>query len=900
MNSDRENNNNYKKDEKSDEITPVSLEQEMRKSYLDYAMSVVVSRALPDLRDGLKPVHRRILYSMHESSYNYNKPYRKSARIVGDVMGKYHPHGDQAIYDSLVRMAQNFSMRHMLIDGQGNFGSMDGDPPAAMRYTEARLSKISESLVDDLDKETVNFQANYDETALEPLVLPAKFPNLLVNGAGGIAVGMATNIPPHNLGEVIDATIKLIDHKFINKNDISIEELNKIIKGPDFPTGGIIVGKKGIINSFETGKGSNLIRSKISIEDLNKNSKSLIVHEIPYLVNKSRLLEKIAETVDNKIIEGISDIRDESDRKGLRIVIELKKDFSPEIILNQLYKHTPLQSTFSSNVLALNKGKPQQLNLKQILEFFIIFRKEIVTKRISFDLKKAREKAHILIGLYVANIHLDKILEIIKSSKDSKTARDLLKNNKWKISKEFATDIKLINKNEQIDNNLFIFSESQTKAILDLRLHRLTSIERNEISKDLKDIIKEISGYLEILNSEKKLLENIKNELILVKNEFSTVRKTEIIEEEQNESDLNDINYVQKEDIVVTVSHRGYMKRVPLDTYKVQKKGGKGRTGMSIRDNDFVSQIFVVTTHTKLLIFSSFGKVYSLRSFDIPEGNPNSRGKPIINMLPFKNDEIISAVVPLPIDEKEWEKLYIMFATKFGMVRKNRLIDVAKSGQRSLRDSGKTAIKLKKDDKLISVLNCDDNFDALLSTTDGKCIRFQISKIRLISTLNSQGVRGIKLKGSNKVISMCILNHSPIDISIRKDYLKFANEMRKNKSNKNIKEDFIKLNDNEEFILSITNKGYGKKSSAYEYRITSRGGSGITGILTTNKNGKVLDSFIVNENDEIILVTNGGKLIRVAVKDVRIAGRSTQGVTIFKIPQEEQIVSVSKVNSLNE
>jgi len=888
-----DNTTDFKENEISNEIINVSLENEMRKSYLDYAMSVIVSRALPDIRDGLKPVHRRILYSMNESNFVYGKPYRKSARIVGDVMGKYHPHGDAAIYDAMVRMAQNFSMRLELIDGQGNFGSMDGDPPAAMRYTEARLAKISNYLVDDLDKETVDFQPNYDETVFEPKVLPAKFPNILINGAGGIAVGMATNIPPHNLGEVIDATIELI-----NNNELNISELNNIIKGPDFPTGGTIVGKDGIKSLYETGKGSCLIRSKTSFENIKKEREAIIITEIPFQVNKSKLLERIAEAVNNKIIEGVHDIRDESDRKGVRIVIELKRDAEKEIVLNKLFKHTPLQSSFSGNVLALNEGKPVQLNLREILTTFISFRKKIITKRTIYNLNQSKDKAHILVGLVVANFNIDKILDIIKKSSNSSNARQNLIKVKWQISGEISEIIKIVNESENLKkSNEFIFSENQAKAILDLRLHRLTGLERDEIKKNLKDEMEQINNYLQILKSEKILFKKMIDELAFIKNEFATDRKTQIVDMQESIDD-DEINYVQKEDVIITLSNRGYIKRVPLNKYKSQKRGGKGRTGMSTRDDDFVSQIFAVTTHTKLLIFSSFGKVYLLKSYEIPEGQLQSRGKPIINLLPIKNDEIISKVLPLPIEENSWEKYNIFFCTSFGMVRKNKLIDVAKSGQQSLRGSGKTAIKLLKNDSLISVNLCNDSHDSLLSTTDGKCIRFHLSKIRLTSGLNSKGVKGIKLKEKNKVISMSILSHHKVETSDRKNYLKVATSMRKNDNIQTKDESFSAFKDQEQFIFSLTSKGIGKRSSAYEYRISNRGGTGVTGIKITTKSGNVVDSFTVNDQDEIILVTDGGKMIRVPIKDVRIAGRTTQGVSIFKIPSNEKIVSVTKISEI--
>ena len=873
-------------------ISSISLTEEMRKSYLDYAMSVIVSRALPDCRDGLKPVHRRILYAMNESGYNYNKPYKKSARIVGDVMGKYHPHGDAAIYDSMVRMAQEFSIRVELIDGQGNFGSLDGDPPAAMRYTEARLAKIADKIVADLEKNTITFQSNYDDSTKEPSVLPAQYPNLLINGASGIAVGMATNIAPHNLVEVIDATLHCIDNQ-----NCSIEDLNNFIKGPDFPTGGQIIGKKGILEAFKTGKGACVLRSKTSLETFKKDREAIIIHEIPYQVNKAKLIEKIAETVKNNIIEGISDLRDESDRSGVRVVIELKKDVDANIITNQLYKHTLLQTTFNSNMLALNKGKPEQMDLKSILTSFIDFREEVVTKRTIFDLTKARNKAHILVGLVVANDNLDNIIELIKSSKDSKEAKNKLIKTKWKLSKSTFDFLTLVeDKINQSDKKYYLLTDEQAKSILELRLHRLTSLERDDIKKDLENIVFEIKKYLEILNSRKKLLDVIKKELIDIKNEFGTDRKTQIIDKEYEQ--IDDINYIQQEDIIITISNNGYIKRSLLENYRSQNRGGKGKTGMSTREEDIVKEIHFATTHTKLLVFSSLGKVYSLKSYDIPEASLKARGKPIINLLPFAEGEKIATFLPLPINEEEWSNLLIVFATQNGMVRKNKLLDVAKSGKRELRESGKLSIKLKNDDKLISVKIASNEEDILLSTNDGKCLRFPLQKLRLFSGLNSAGVTGIKMDKNNFVISQAILKHSEIDINIRAEYLKFANENRKEKILNNSK--FDNLLNNEEFLLAITTKGYGKRSSAYEYRISNRGGKGITGILTTPKNGKVIDCFVIKENDQIIMVSDKGQIIRVNINQIRIAGRSTQGVSIFKIPDSDRIVNVSRVQDLEQ
>ena len=884
-------NNINSEDNISDNISNISLVEEMKKSYLDYAMSVIVSRALPDCRDGLKPVHRRILYAMNESGYNYNKPYRKSARIVGDVMGKYHPHGDSAIYQSMVRMAQDFSMRLELIDGQGNFGSLDGDPPAAMRYTEARLAKVAEKIVADLEKETISFQANYDDSSKEPTVLPAQYPNLLVNGASGIAVGMATNIAPHNLGEVIDATLHLIENP---KSELV--DLTKFIFGPDFPTGGQIIGKKGILDAFQTGKGGVVLRSKTSIENFKKDREAIIVNEIPYQVNKSKLMERIAETVKNNIIEGISDLRDESDRNGVRIVIELKKDVDSNIILNQLYKNTLLQTTFNSNMLALNKGKPEQMNLKDMLTAFIEFREEVITKRTIFDLNKARDKAHILLGLVVANANIDEIINLIKSSKDSKEARQKLINKKWKLSEQNVNFIKLVDEEiTQLDKNIFILTDSQARAILELRLHRLTSLERDDIQKDLEELILEIKGHLEILQSRLMLLDEIKKELKEIKKEFASPRKSEIIDREYEE--VNDLRYIQKEDIVITISNNGYTKRSLLENYRAQNRGGKGKTGMSTREEDFVKEIHLADTHTKLLVFSSLGKVYALKSHDIPEASLKARGKPIVNLLPFSKDEKIASFLPLPIDEDSWSERLIIFATKKGMIRKNKLIDVAKSGKRELRESGKLAIKLDSEDQLIGIKLANYEDDVLLSTKNGKCLRFPLEKLRLFTGLNSSGVRGIKLEKNNHVISQAILKHSKIDINVRQDYLRAASENRKNTSS--LKPEFAELNVNEEFLLALTTNGYGKRSSAYEYRISNRGGKGITGILTSEKNGEVIDCFVVNDNDQIILVTDKGQIIRVNINQIRIAGRSTRGVNVFKIPDSDSIVSISRIQELD-
>lgn len=873
-----------------DSISSISLVEEMKKSYLDYAMSVIVSRALPDCRDGLKPVHRRILYSMNESGYNFNKGYKKSARIVGDVMGKYHPHGDSAIYDSMVRMAQEFSMRLELIDGQGNFGSLDGDPPAAMRYTEARLAKISERIVADLDKETIMFQPNYDDSSKEPSVLPAQYPNLLVNGASGIAVGMATNIAPHNLGEVIDATLLCIDNP-----NVSTDDLNKFILGPDFPTGGQIIGIRGIREAFKSGKGTCILRSKTSIEKFKKDRDAIIIHEVPYQVNKSKLIEKIAETVKNDIIEGISDLRDESDRNGVRVVIELKKDVDTNIILNQLYKHTQLQITFNSNMLALNKGAPKQMNLKDIISSFIDFREEVVTKRTVFELNKARNKAHLLIGYVVANDNIDKIIELIKSSKDGKEAKQKLIRIRWKLYKSNINFINLIEgKTDRLNEGTYKITDTQAKAILDLRLHRLTNLERDEIRNELEDIIVEIKNYLEILNSRQKLLNVIKNELQEIKKEFATPRRSEIFDKEYEQ--IDDINYIQQEDIIITISNNGYIKRSLLDNYRAQNRGGKGKTGMSTREEDFVKEIHLATTHTKLLVFSSLGKVYSLRSHDIPEASLKARGKPIVNLLPFTNGEQIATFLPMPLNESEWIDKFIVFTTILGLTKKNKLIDVAQSGNSDLRSSGKKCIKLNNKDKLKGVVIATNEDDILLSSDDGKCLRTSVNNIPLKKGLNTGGNKTIKLKNNCYLVSLSKLKHSPINLEIRDEYLKFASENRKDKNNIKDNENFKKLKQNEEFILFTTTRGFGKISSAYSYRISKgKTGTGAQGIKLSKDTGKVVDSFIVTDNDNIIVVSDKGQVIRLNINDIRITGRTTKGVKIFKIPNKDSIVSVSRI-----
>jgi DNA gyrase subunit A len=877
------------------DIVSVSLEEEMKKSYLDYAMSVIVSRALPDVRDGLKPVHRRILYAMKESGYDYNRPYRKSARVVGEVMGKYHPHGDAAIYDAMVRMAQDFSMRLPLIDGQGNFGSMDGDSPAAMRYTEARLSEAAHYLLEDIDKETVDFNSNYDETTREPVVLPARFPNLLVNGAGGIAVGMATNIPPHNLGEVIDGCCAYIDN-----NDITIEELIHYIPAPDFPTGAQILGRGGSIEAYHTGRGSVLMRGTATVEEIRKDREAIIITQIPYQVNKSRLLERIAEVVNEKIIEGVSDLRDESDRDGVRVVIEIKKDADALVILNQLYKYTPLQTSFGCNILALNGGRPGLMTLKDILVAFVNFREEVITRRTRFELRKARDRAHILLGLAVAVANIDQIIALIRAASDPAIAREQLMSKDWP-SHTVAPLINLVDDTQET-HSTYRLSEQQAKAILDLRLHRLTGLEREKIAQDLEEVIRHIQDYLDILSSRTRLLSILKNELLEIKEKFATPRRTEIIEGEVT-SDMESL--IQKEDMVVTISHNGYIKRVPLSTYRAQRRGGKGRSGMSTRDEDFVDQVFVANTHTPLLFFTSAGRVFNLKVYRLPLATAQSRGKALINILPLEKNEIISTIMPMPEDENTWANLQIMFATDAGNVRRNSLMDFT-----NIRANGKIAMKLEGEEKLIGVATCDESKDVFLTTRNGKCIRFEVTDVRVFVGRNSTGVRGIRLQENNHVVSMSILDHGTFTIEERDQYLKMSRQRRGLEEGESIDQDSTSLTlseeryeamaKSEEFILTVTERGYGKRTSAYEYRLTNRGGQGIANMEITDKTGLVVASFPVSGTDDLMLITDGGKLIRSPLHQVRIAGRKTQGVRIFRIADQEKVVAAETVPESSE
>ncbi|MBU6475083.1 MAG: DNA gyrase subunit A [Alphaproteobacteria bacterium] len=871
----------------------------MQTSYLAYAMSVIVSRALPDVRDGLKPVHRRILYAMREGGYDSGKPYKKSARIVGDVMGKYHPHGDSAIYDALARMAQDFSLRVMLIDGQGNFGSMDGDPPAAMRYTEARLNKVAETMLEDIDKETVDFQPNYDESVLEPSVLPARFPNLLVNGAAGIAVGMATNIPPHNLGEVLDGCCAYVDNP-----DITLDELIDIIPGPDFPTGGQVLGRNGILGTFHNGRGSIVMRAKTSIEEIRKDRMAIIVHEVPYQVNKSRLLERMAECVREKIIEGISDLRDETDRDGVRVVIELKKDAMPDVVLNQLFKHTPLQTSFGSNMLALNYGRPQMMNLKEFIAAFVNFREEVITRRTIFELGKARERAHILAGLAVAVANIDEVISMIRGAKDPNDAREKLTAREWDVA-DIAPLMKLIDDPQYpvSAKNTYKMSDTQAKAILDLRLHRLTALERDKIGDELKQVTDMIAEYLSILASREKLMNLLRTELVDIKTRFATPRKTELIADE-HEQDVEDL--IQKEDMVVTVTNTGYVKRVPLATYRAQKRGGKGRTGMQTKEEDFVTDLFVANTHTPILFFTTKGICHKLKVYKLPLGTPQARGKAFINLLPLEQGETISVVMPLPEDESMWDKLDVIFATSHGTVRRNSLDDF-----KNVRANGLIAMKLEGDEKLIDVRTCTDTDDIVLSSRKGKAIRFPVADLRVFKSRASTGIRGIRLMDGDHVVSISIVRHVEATPEERMAYLRKASKLRnqvedaetesagddeEETSSANIELSparFDEMAAMEDFLLAVTSKGFGKRTSAHEYRIAGRGGSGIWNMKLGKRNGEMVGTFKVLDSDEIMLVTNGGQIIRMAVKDVRFVGRQTQGVTLFRIEDGEEVVSAA-------
>ncbi|MGP1396581.1 MAG: DNA gyrase subunit A [Inquilinaceae bacterium] len=879
------------------DITTVTIEDEMQRSFLDYAMSVIVSRALPDVRDGLKPVHRRILYAMKEGGYDSTKSFKKSSRIVGDVMGKYHPHGDTAIYDAMARMAQDFSMRLPLIQGQGNFGSMDGDPPAAMRYTEARLAKAAEAMLDDIDKDTVDFQPNYDESQSEPVVLPSRFPNLLVNGAGGIAVGMATNIPPHNLGEVIDAACATIDNP-----DISIEELMEHCPGPDFPTGALILGRSGIRAAMHTGRGSVVMRARAAFEEIRKDRQAIVFTEIPYQVNKSKLVERIAEVVRERSVEGISDLRDESDRDGVRVVVELKRDVNGEVVLNQLYRHTPLQTSFGVNMLALNAGRPELLNVKQIIDAFLAFREDVITRRTVYELGRARERAHVLLGLGVAVANLDAVIALIRRAPDPQSAREGLMTTPWPAG-DVAPLIALVDEPDRpvSEDGHYRLSEAQARAILDLRLHRLTGLERDKIGDDLRQVVGRIAEYLAVLGNRSKLLDILRTELIAMKEQFGTPRRTEILDLEFD-ADIEDL--IQREDMVVTVSHAGYIKRVPLSTYRAQRRGGKGRSGMTTKEEDFVSDLFVANTHTPMLLFSSRGQVYKLKVYKLPIGTPQARGRALVNLLPLAPGETITTVMPLPEDETLWQHLFVVLATASGGIRRNRLSDFT-----NINRNGKIAMKLDDGDALIGVATCREDQDILLASYLGKAIRFPVTDVRIFSGRASTGVRGIRLGKGDRVISMSILAHVDATPEERAAYLRQANALRRAEGEENdgpdsvdaqtidlAPERFEELAAQEQFILAISEQGFGKRSSTYGYRLTSRGGQGIWSMEMGDRNQAITACMPIADNAEIILVTDGGQLMRCPVDDVRIAARKTMGVTVFRVGEGERVVSVAAIS----
>jgi DNA gyrase subunit A len=865
------------------DVRPVNIEDELKVSYLDYAMSVIVSRAIPDVRDGLKPVHRRILFSCYESGFTSDKPYRKSARIVGDVMGKYHPHGDNAIYDALVRMAQDFSMRLPLIDGQGNFGSMDGDPPAAMRYTESRLAPVSDYLLEDLDKDTVNYASNYDGSESEPTVMPAMFPNVLVNGANGIAVGMATNMAPHNLGEVLEATRAYIDNP-----GITVDELIAFVPAPDFPTGAYILGRGGAINAYRTGRGTIIMRAKHHVENFGKDRQAIIITEMPYQVNKSVMLIRLADMVKEKRIEGISDMRDESSREGVRVVIELKRDAEPEVLINQLYRATPLQTTFSINALALNAGRPEQLGLRDIIKAFVDFREEVITRRTKFQLGKARDRAHILIGLVVAVTNLDEVVAIIRGSGTPAEARERLKARAWDAA-EIMPYLKLIE--DHVHSDTYHLTEIQANAILELRLNRLTQLGRDEIADELKVLSEKITGLLDILRDRVKLYAVMRSELDQVQ-KYVTPRRSEILD--IDDGDIDDEDLIQREECVVTVTMSGYIKRVPLDAYRAQKRGGKGRAGMSTKDDDVLTEIFVASTHTPVLFFATNGKVYRLKVYKLPKGTPQSKGKALVNLLQIDPGNTISTILPLPEDENEWAKLHVMFATAKGYVRRNSMDAFA-----NIQSNGKIAMKFEgedEDDRLIGVGLCEDGDDILLAARNGKCARFDISEIREFQSRNSTGVRGMKLEKGDEVISMTILHGQDATMEEREAYLRSAAWKSEPQPLSGLSQArFDEMAANEQYILTVTSNGFGKRTSSYEYSTKGRGIQGYVNIDVSDKTGGVVASFPVHAQDQVLIVSDQGQLIRTPIKDVRIMGRNVQGVRMFRVADNEHVVSVARI-----
>ena len=889
-------------------VTPIAIEEELKRSYLDYAMSVIVSRALPDARDGLKPVHRRILFSMHENGNDWNKPYRKSARIVGDVIGKYHPHGDQAVYDALVRMAQDFSMRAPLIDGQGNFGSVDGDEPAAMRYTEVRRAKIAHALTEDLDKDTVEFQDNYDGSEKEPIVFPARFPNLLVNGASGIAVGMATNVPPHNLGEVIDACLA-----YINDPSINLEQLTQIVPGPDFPTRGIIIGKQAARGALARGRGSILMRAKCHVEEVRKDREAIIVSELPYQVNKARMQEKIAELVRDKRIEGIADIRDESDRHGMRVVIELKRDASSEVVLNQLYRFSELQTSFGVNMLALNGGRPLLMNLKELIGAFVVFREEVVTRRTRHDLTKARERGHTLVGLAVAVANIDDVIALIRKAPDAAAAKEQLIARSWP-AKDVAPLVLLIAdpRHLVLDDGTIRLTEEQAKAILDIRLQRLTALGRDEIADEVKKLAEAIADYLDILRSRPRVLEIVRKELGEIRDEFATPRQTELLDADV---EIEDEALIEREDVAITVTHAGYIKRVPLDEYRVQGRGGKGRIGMVTREEDFVTSIFVASTHAPLVFFSSTGMAYKLKVWRLPESRIAGKGKAMVNLFPLSEGERITTILPLPEDEAQWEKLNVVFATKSGDVRRNELSDFV-----NINRNGKIAMKLVPSDGIVGVQIATQNDDMLLTTRGGKCIRFPVTDVRVFKGRDSTGVRGIKLAKGDEVVSLSLLGHSDAPTAEARAYLKQASAARRasgmegEPQAEDISDDgdegveeaaltserYATLGAHEQFILAVSGNGFGKRTSSYEYRITGRGGSGIVAMGMGRKNSAIIAAFPVEDSDDLMLISNLGQTIRVAVSGISIQGRSAQGVVVFRLDEGERVVSVERIEDVSD
>jgi len=880
----------------------VAIEQELKRSYLDYAMSVIVSRALPDARDGLKPVHRRILFSMHENGYDWNKPYRKSARVVGDVIGKYHPHGDQSIYDALVRMAQVFSMRLPLIDGQGNFGSVDGDPPAAMRYTEVRRAKAAHALTEDIEKGTVDFQDNYDATEREPVVLPARFPNLLVNGAGGIAVGMATNMPPHNLGEVIDACLA-----YIADPAVTLDQLTDIVPGPDFPTGGLIIGKMAARGALMRGRGSVLMRGRASIEEIRKDREAIVITEIPYQVNKAVMIERIAELVRDKRIEGIADIRDESDRHGMRVVVELKRDASGEVVLNQLYRYSQLQTSFGVNMLALNGGRPELMSLKELIAAFVAFREEVITRRTRFELAKARDRGHTLVGLAVAVANIDDVIALIRAAPDAAAAKEGLMARAWP-AKDVAPLVDLIAdpRHHVEEDGTIRLTEEQAKAILDLRLQRLTALGRDEIAEEVEKLGRAIVDYLDILKSRPRVQAIVRAELGEAKAEFATPRKTEIVEAE---IEVEDEDLIEREDVAVTVTHAGYIKRTPLAEYRVQGRGGKGRAGMVTRDEDFVTHLFVANTHVPLLFFSNKGMVYKLKVWRLPEARVAGRGKAMVNLLPLKEGERVTTILPLPEDEAAWERFQVIFATTSGQVRRNELSDFV-----NVKANGKIAMKLEEGEGIVGVRICTDRDDVLLTTCAGKCIRFAVTDIRVFKGRESTGVRGIKLASGDEVVSVSLLAHSDASSAEARAYLRQANAARRAALGEDAEpveeaaedadegeeatltpERYAELGAREQFVLAVSERGFGKRTSSYEYRVAGRGGSGVTAMATSKRNGALVAAFPVDEASHLMLITDQGQTIRCPVHSIRVAGRATQGVTLFRLDEGERVVSVESV-----